>query len=526
MESKNNFSQGKISSGKNLPYWLDNFEPLKYHQLKENISVDAAIIGAGITGITTAYLLSKEGLKVALIDDGFILSGETGRTTAHLVNILDHRYSELEKLFGIEKTILAADSHTSAIKFIESIVKDENINCDFNRVTGYLFLNEEDDETNLKEECEAALRTGINVEIVNNVPGIQNVNHSGLKFPNQAQIHPVKYLKALCDAILKNDGKIFTETKAEDVSSTGVKIKENIFINASQIIVATNTPFINRFVMHTKQAPYRSYVIGAKIKKSSIEKALWWDTGDPKSKWSAHPYHYARLNEYDHENYLLICGGEDHKTGQADVEKISEADRYKILESWTRKHFPEAEEIIYHWSGQVTEPIDALAFIGKNPLDSDNIYIATGYSGNGMTYGTIAGILITDLIMGRKNKWENLYDPSRKTIKALDVFLKDQASVIEQYSDFLKEDKQNSFIDLEPETGMIINKNNTKFAVYRDAEGKLHAFSAICPHLKCILKWNNSERTYDCPCHGSRFTCLGKLINGPANSDLKEIQIQ
>jgi Rieske Fe-S protein len=278
--------------------------------------------------------------------------------------------------------------------------------------------------------------------------------------------------------------------------------------------VATNTPVNDLIAIHTKQAPYQTYVIGARIPKGSVTRGLYWDTPDP--------YHYIRIETvgkgaaaYD----VLIVGGEDHKTGQEDDANK----RFGALERWTRHRFPMVESIEYRWSGEVMEPIDGLAFIGRNPMDKSNVFIATGDSGNGMTHGTIAGILITDLIMGRKNPWESIYDPSRITLKALKEFAKENLNVAVQYTDLVVAGDVSSVDEIKAGQGAILSRGLTKVAAYRDPKGEVHEFSAVCPHLGCIVKWNTSENTWDCPCHGSRYDALGKVFQGPANSDLAAV---
>lgn len=277
--------------------------------------------------------------------------------------------------------------------------------------------------------------------------------------------------------------------------------------------------------MHTKQFPYRTYVIGGLIPKDSIRPGLWWDTGNTKSEWVIEPYHYVRLQPFDEYHDLLISGGEDHKTGQVDKGNPEEQNRYEKLERWTRQHFPSMKEIVYHWSGQVMEPVDMMAFIGKNPGDK-NIYIATGDSGNGMTHGTIAGMLISDLILGKSNPWEKLYDPSRITLKATGNFLKEVGNMSAQYLDYFDAGDVKSINDLNPGQGAIVNMKGKKVALYKDELHVLHAFSAICPHLGCVLQWNTDENSFDCPCHGSRFTCEGTVVNGPAIGDMKKIELK
>ena len=255
---------------------------------------------------------------------------------------------------------------------------------------------------------------------------------------------------------------------------------------------------------------------GARVPRGSVTRALYWDTPDP--------YHYLRLesgksdnaeNDYD----VLIVGGEDHKTGQAD----DFTERYQRLEEWTRERFPMVESIDYRWSGQVLEPIDGLAFIGRNPMDADNVYVATGDSGNGMTHGTIAGILLTDLILGRENAWADIYDPSRKTLGAIKEFAKENLNVAAQYADYVTPGELDSTDSVLPGNGAIVRRGLSKVAAYRDKEGILHERSAVCTHLGCIVGWNSSEETWDCPCHGSRFDKFGTVVMGPANSNLEPV---
>jgi Rieske Fe-S protein len=247
-----------------------------------------------------------------------------------------------------------------------------------------------------------------------------------------------------------------------------------------------------------------------------VPKALYWDTKDP--------YHYVRIqdlsddpNHPDHD--LLIVGGEDHKTGQAS----DHAERHRALESWARERFPMMQAVEFRWMGQVQETIDGLGFLGKNPLDEGNVYVATGDSGMGMTHGTIAGMIITDLIAGRENPWAKLYDPSRKPVKAIEEFVKENANVARQYADWLTRGDVADAEDVAPGCGAVIRKGFSKVAAYRDEKGKLHEMSAVCPHLKCIVAWNSDDQTWDCPCHGSRFDRFGEVVVGPAGSGLEKL---
>ena len=500
-----------MASPASTSVWAATAKLPSYSPLTLDTAADVCVIGAGIAGLTTAYLLTEVGKTVVVLEDGAVGSGQTGVTTAHLVNALDDRFFELERYHGERGARLAAESHTAAVDRIESIVSRERIDCDFRRLDGYLFCAPEHDEAYLDRELAAIHRAGLhNVAKIGRAP-LEFDTGPCLRFPNQAQFHPLKYLAALAEAIERAGGRIFTGTHAKKIEGgTHAAVSaQSGTVKAGSIVVATNTPVNDLVVVHTKQAPYMTYVIGARVPRDSITQALYWDTGDP--------YHYVRLQpRVDADHDLLIVGGEDHKTGQAD--DIPE--RHPRLERWARERFPSMREVTYQWAGQVMEPHDGLAFIGHNPLDADNVYTVTGDSGNGMTHGTIAGMLITDLILGRNNPWATLYDPGRVTLRASGEFAKETANMAAQYADWVTGGDVGSVDDIAKDSGAVIRRGALKVAVYRDATGALHERSAICPHLGCIVAWNPSEKTWDCPCHGSRFSKFGEVINGPANVGL------
>jgi glycine/D-amino acid oxidase-like deaminating enzyme/nitrite reductase/ring-hydroxylating ferredoxin subunit len=507
-----------IPSGQSISVWMQaavSAQP----KLAADLSTDVCVVGAGIAGMTIAYLLGREGKSVIVLDDGPIGGGQTERTTAHLANAIDDHYFEIERLHGERGAKLAAASHTAAIDRIETIVRKENIECDFARVDGYLFVPPHESVEVLEWELNAAQRAGVTgVERVGRAPLEHFDTGPCLRFPRQAQFHPLKYLAGLAMAIARNGGRIFTDAHVDNITaeaSARVHTTRGFTITAPVVAVATNTPINDLVAIHTKQAAYLTYVIGARIPQGAVTKALYWDTLDP--------YHYVRLqsgsDSSDHD--VLIVGGEDHKTGQHD----DAAARFARLEGWARERFP-VGEVQFRWSGQVMEPIDGLAFIGRNPMDKDNIFIATGDSGMGMTHGTIAGILLTDLIVGRSNPWETLYDPSRKTPRAAKEFIKETTNMASQYSDWLTPGDVSSPDEIARGTGAVLRRGLKKVAIYCDEQGKLHERSAICTHLGCIVRWNSSEHTWDCPCHGSRFDKDGQVLNGPAIRSLGEVDVQ
>lgn len=503
-------------SGKTISPWFQTVEMPGTAALNQDISVDVCIVGAGISGLSTAYLLAREGRRVAVLDDGAIGGGETGRTTAHIVNVLDDRYYELERLHGTRGIQIAAASHTAAIDKVEEIIREERIECDFLRLDGYLYEPKDGDPKDLEREREACLKAGLQVELVSRAP-VPFDTGPALRFPRQAQFHPLKYLRGLALAIQNRGGQIFTGTFAQEMeggASCKVKTKSGHTVNARSLVVATNTPVNDRLVIHSKQMPYRTYVIGVKIPRNAIEPILLWDDDMP--------YHYVRLmrgNENGRDD-ILIVGGEDHKTGQP--EELGAP--FGRLERWTSERFPMVGEVLFRWSGQVMEPVDGIGYIGRNPTDDENVYIITGDSGNGMTHGTIGGILCTDRILGRKNEWETLYDPRRKSLHASSSleYTKENLNVVAQYRDYVTRGDVGSVEEIRKGAGAVVRRGLKHVAAYRDDDGVLHECSAVCPHLGCIVRWNHVEKTWDCPCHGSRFSPMGKVINGPSLGDLNE----
>ncbi|HMJ51409.1 MAG TPA: FAD-dependent oxidoreductase [Polyangiaceae bacterium] len=473
------------------------------------------VIGAGMAGLSVAYNLAREGRQVIVLDAHDLAAGETAQTTAHLASALDDRFSELERVFGQEGARLAYESHARAIDEIEANVRRESIDCGFARLDGYLFLGPGQKDTLLEEELDAAKRVGFRgVARVARAPLDGFDTGSCLVFPNQGRIHPLRYLTGLAAAMERSGAAIYTQTRVTEVtggSSPMVRTSEGMVVRASAVVVATNSPFHLRVAIHSKQAPYRTYAIALRIRSGAVPDALYWDTLDP--------YHYVRVEPDAHGLASLIVGGEDQRTGTADDAVL----RYQRLEAWARERFPTAGEVLFRWSGQVLEPFDHLALIGRDPTGERNVYLCTGDSGHGMTHGALAGVLIADLVAGRENPWESIYDPARKRIRAAREYVRDNLEVVEEYAQWLAPHPARSEKALAAGEGAVIQRGVRKIALYRDDEGALHERSAVCTHLGCVVHWNSDAKSWDCRCHGSRFAPTGEVLNGPARSALQRL---
>jgi glycine/D-amino acid oxidase-like deaminating enzyme/nitrite reductase/ring-hydroxylating ferredoxin subunit len=478
-------------------------------------SADVCVIGAGIAGLSVAYSLARAGKRVVVLEARGIGSGMTSVTTAHLSCVLDDRFSAVIRVRGEEAARLGVQAHAAAIDFIEETAAREGIDCAFHRRDGYLVAASEKDHDLLDREADAAGRLGVAVEPRAVAPAFGGGRC--LRFPRQARFEPMAYLGGLARAVVRLGGTICTDARAESVedgSPCKVRVRGKD-LTAQAVVVATNSPFNDRFAIHTKQYPYMTYVVGLRARPADVPDALIWDTADP--------YHYVRqagkpgADGFD----TLIVGGEDHKTGHAHAHDV----RFRRLEAWAREHFTKLGPVTHRWAGQVMETVDGFGFIGRNPGDA-NVYVATGDSGMGMTHGTIAGILIPALIIQGTHPWEPVFAPGRKPAFAAADFVQENADVALQYASWLTGGDVSSADEIKRGCGAIVRSGLSKLAVYRDDAGKLHACSAKCPHLGAVVQWNDTEKTWDCPAHGSRFDPRGKVVQGPANTPLEPAELK
>jgi len=501
-------------SGESTSVGMSTRVPESEAALPDLAQTDVCVVGAGIAGLSAAYELTLRGLRVLVLDNGPIGGGETARTTAHLASALDDRFVELTRLHGERGAQLAAQSHASAVTRIETIAVAEQFECDFRRVRGYLFQKAGDDPKDLVVELSAARRAGLaGAQLVERAPIHGFDTGPAVMFPDQGEFNPLAYVSGLARAIERRGGLIVSGvhvTRVDDGPRPKVVTADGHVIEASFVVVATNAPINSLAELPLKQHAYRSYAVALSIPNGSVPHALYWDTEDP--------YHYVRVVTDPRSKLdFLVVGGEDHRTGQETDDDA--AHRYQRLIDWASVRFPTAGEATAKWSGQVLEPIDGLAFIGLCPGNT-NTYLITGDSGHGMTHGVVGGVLCADLITGQPNALAALYSPSRRTLRALGNFLKKTVNTSAQYADWFTPGDVSSTDTIPVNGGAVIRRGMAKLAVYRDEAGRCHERSAVCPHLGGIVAWNDAEKSWDCPCHGSRFDALGRVIAGPAVDDL------
>jgi len=515
------------TSGASLPVWVATAPlPQRYPPLEADTTAEVCIIGAGIAGLSVAYELSLAGKNVVVLEDGAICSGETGRTTAHLMGWFDDHYQETTKMLGLEKTKLIANAHYWAIDRIEEICREEQIDCEFERLDGYLIngLPEDDKHYSAKglyQEHAAAKAVGIDVRLLDECPAVPGIRAgTTVVFPRQGQFQPLRYIEQLADRLVQRGVRIHCGTKVLKLRggpNSYVETASGKQVKAPHIVEATNVPISNMISVIDKMIPQRSYAIAVAIPKSSAPRSLVWDMDQP--------YHYVRRTGLNETEDLLIIGGEDHETGTNESAEEM-AYRFDRLETWGRARWPDMKDVRYRWSGQVIEPVDAAAFIGRNDHDYDNVYIVTADSGQGMTHSVIAGRLLKDLIIGHQNPWEAVFDP-RRIPKNLTEVVTHNCAVGTRYIRWVQGSDLPDIEDIPSCQGAVISSRlpyPKHVAVYRDENGGVHKMSAVCPHAYGIVRWNPLEKTWDCPAHGSRFDRYGKCVNGPSSADLKKIQ--
>jgi glycine/D-amino acid oxidase-like deaminating enzyme/nitrite reductase/ring-hydroxylating ferredoxin subunit len=470
----------------------------------DRLHVDVAVVGGGITGVTSALLLKDAGLRVALLEARELGSGVTAGTSAHVTAVLDTRYHQLQQSFGKEGAALVARSSRAAIDQIARLVERTRADCDFARVPGYLFTERESGVDELKQELEAARNAGLPAE-PSHVP-LPLVARAGICFPGQAQFNPLLYVHGLAANVAGSGSYVFERARVVSVDEgepCRLHLEHGETLTAGHVILATHVP-LNRVLVTPKLAQYRSYVVSGVAPQSSP--GLFWDTEDP--------YHYVRRQRVG-DCYHWIVGGADHKTGQ---EPPGPEPFERIAEFAARIGLHTIQQ---RWSAQVVESFDGLPLIGRN-AGSERVFVATGFSGNGMTFGTLSAMILRDACLGRHNEYADLYSSARiKPLASLASFIGENVDFpLHLLSDALRPPEVTALGDIAPGEGKTVRLKGQRLAVYRDEHQLLHAVSPVCTHLGCHVKFNHSEKTWDCPCHGSRFATDGSVIDGPAAQKL------
>jgi glycine/D-amino acid oxidase-like deaminating enzyme/nitrite reductase/ring-hydroxylating ferredoxin subunit len=502
------------------PHWMDSAPLPSLPRLERNQKVDIVVVGAGITGLTTAYLLTKAGRSVVLLERDDAVEHDTAHTSAHLSMVTDAWLSELVERFGRDHAQAAWDAGLAALAQIDTIVRDEDIACDFAWVPGYLHRSLdapedkiEKDAKTFRDEAALAADLGFDAAFVDDVPFVRS---PGVRFEDQARFHPRRYLAGVVKAILAAGGHIYRRSAADEFSDEPRSVKANGHtITCDEIVLATHTPLMGNTKMvsaaafQTKLALYSTYVVGGRAKKGVVPDALFWDTADP--------YHYLRIEP--HQNFdFVIFGGEDHKTGQADDTNAC----YARLEQTLGEMVP-GIDLTDRWSGQVIETPDGLPYIGDT---APHQFAATGFSGNGLTFGTLSAMMAADRILGRDNPWRELFDAGRTKVRGgLWNYIRENTD----YPYYTIRDRfagaeARSLRSIKRGEGKILERDGQKVAASRNSDGSVTMVSAICTHMGCVVDWNEAERTWDCPCHGSRFKPNGAVIGGPAETPLARVK--
>lgn len=500
--------------GARLSLWQNNVDDFKSGTTDTTAVFDVVIAGGGITGLVTGLLLQQSGKKCLIAEAHTLCFGTTGGTTAHLNTFFDTPYNTIQKDFGEAGAKAAARAARQALDLVKENVQAYNIDCGWEEKFGFVYAQDEKQEKELQDMLDASLAVGVPVAYSTSIP-VPIPFRKAIVYSGQAQFHPTKYVLGLAKAFEERGGVIlqncFIDTVTEDES---LVIKSSMgVLKSKNLIWATHIPpGIN--VLHFRNGPYRSYAMAVTLKDNNYPIDLAYDMYDP--------YHYYRTQEVDGKKYL-IAGGEDHKTGhEPNTESC-----FLNLEAYLRKHFA-IDEVAFKWSSEYFEPSDGLAYIGHLPGASENVYVATGYGGNGMTYSHIAARTLHDLIVTGSSEFKDLYNPARiKPVAGFANFVKENADVVKEFfGKRINQQTLHQLADLAPGDAAVVKYEGKSLALYKDEAGKVTALNPVCTHAKCIVAWNRAEQSWDCPCHGARYDINGNVLTGPARQGLEVVPLE
>ena len=494
----------QLDAQKNTSLWLDTTGATSYPPLEPGAHFDVAVLGAGIAGLTTAHLLERQGARVAVIEADRVAAGVTAYTTAKVSSLHGTIYQTIESKFGADGARAYGDANEAAKEWMGALVNELGIDCDWRRKPAFTYAEDESDRSKVEQEVEAAQRAGLPASYTEETDLPWPVE-AAVRFENQAEFHPRKYLLPIAERL----SNVFEQTRATAVASgTPNRIETTRGeLTADHVVVATHFPFLDRAGFFARMHPERSYALGIHV-NGAAPQGMYLSTESPSHTVRSHPTANGEL---------VIAGGESHKVGQAD-----EAERVQELEAWARARF-DVRSIEYRWSTQDNMPVDSLPYVGRLLPFQRNIWVATGFMKWGLTNGTAAGMILSDLIAGRENPWAGLFDATRiKPLASAGEFVKENVNVGKHFvGDHLSPPDARSTAEIEPGEGRLVRDGAKKVAAYRHDDGTLHVVSAICTHLGCQVKWNGAERSWDCPCHGSRYHWDGSVLQGPAVKGLE-----
>jgi glycine/D-amino acid oxidase-like deaminating enzyme/nitrite reductase/ring-hydroxylating ferredoxin subunit len=501
-----------VSTSPHPSYWVETTPETSYPPLEGDLLVDVAVIGGGITGITAALFLKQEGKTVALLEGKRVVRGATGYTTGKLTAGHGAVYTDLEKNFGAEGARIYAESNQAAVRRVAQLVEEHDIDCDFEPRANYVYAGSNQEVGALKAEVDAEKRAGLPVELVQETP-LPYWVAAAIRLDDQAQFHPRKYLLALAELIPGEGSHLFEETMATDVENGDPCVVETSrgTIRARDVIIATQLPFEDSGLFFAKAHPHRSYAVAAPLDEARAPDGMFINSGTPTR---------SVRTIRDGERILIQAGGEGHKPGEEDDTSA----RYQVLEEFLSESWPDAGPVEYRWSTQDYMSVDRVPYIGRLRRTSEHVYTATGYSKWGMSSGTLAGMLLTDRILGRANPWAELYEAKRITPKAsFKRFVSGNVGAARHLVVDRFKAGDAELDSIKPGEGAIVRAGGRKRAAYRDEAGALHLLSPACTHLGCLVAWNPAERSWDCPCHGSRYSGEGDVIQGPAVKPLRRV---
>ncbi len=500
-------------------YWMASTLPTQYPTLNEDLKVDVVIVGGGITGISCAYMLNQEGVKTAIIEADRILQGTTGHTTAKITSQHGLIYSKIKNQISEEFAKQYADANESAIRLIEGIAIDNRIECDYVPQSAYIYTLQNEYISKIRDEAEVASSLGIKATFLEEIPLSFDIK-AAVRFDNQAQFHPRKFSLALAKDYFNGGGKIFEQSRVVDIEENEgayvIITSQGKKVTAKKLIIASHYPCYNKLGLYFSRIyPERSYVVAIKA-RGNYPGGMYIAAED-----SGHSFR----NQMSDHGELILVGGEKHKTGQGE----DTAKHYESLIDFSNEIFT-VEDIPYRWSTQDCMTLDGLPFVGHFTSKTPNMYIATGYGKWGMTNSIASSMILRDLIICGKSPWQDVYNPSRLTITAsAKNFVVQNLNV----ADSLIEGKISLLPELDeikPGEGKIIEAKGQRAGAHRDEQGTLHLVDTTCTHMGCEVNWNSAETSWDCPCHGSRFSNEGDIIEGPAvrplefNKDVNTIE--